>query len=346
MPLNETYEIALTLIPSRGYVENEVFTSSNKSVVTVDNKGMVTSVGEGHAKITFSVNNGKFKKELDVYVDRAFTKKEIVVTPERIDIDGVVRKIKIGGKEKLSYSITPSDADTSKLIWKSSNDAIVTVDNGTITGVKDGRATITVSALNGEMDKIEIEVEKKIVDVKSISLSTSTINLEIAESKTIKPIVSPTDASNKALSYTSLNTSVAYVMANNTGTSATIIGVREGTTTILIESNNNIKKKVTVNVTDPRKQATPKPNTPTPYNGSSNGGSNSGSSGSSSSTQGFEITSKDANGGRYITTGHTGIENNNGATAPVEVTVTKTNSSVSKLVILVCNYSSAASCGG
>ena len=49
MPMNNTYQIALSLTPSRGYIENKVFTSSDTRVVTVDNTGLVTSVGEGDA---------------------------------------------------------------------------------------------------------------------------------------------------------------------------------------------------------------------------------------------------------------------------------------------------------
>ena len=82
MPLNSTYKIALTLTPSRGYIQNKTFTSSNTRVVTVDNTGLVTAVGEGESTIYFDVNNGEFKKELNVYVDRDYNKTEIIITPE------------------------------------------------------------------------------------------------------------------------------------------------------------------------------------------------------------------------------------------------------------------------
>ena len=56
MPLNTTYKIALSLTPPNAFVERKSFTSSDTRIVTVDNKGIVTAVGEGHAIITFDVN--------------------------------------------------------------------------------------------------------------------------------------------------------------------------------------------------------------------------------------------------------------------------------------------------
>lgn len=346
MPINSTYQIALVLSPTRGYVENETFTSSNTSVVTVDNKGNVTSVGEGHAVITFNVNNGSFKKELYVYVDSAFTKTEIVVTPEKIELDGQMRKIKVGSSERLTYTVGPNNADVSRLIWKSSDDTVVKVEDGVITGIQPGRASITVSALNGETDRIDVEVENNIIEVKSIDLSSNSLSLKVGDSKTIKPVVNPSDASNKALTYTSMDNSIARVDTNSTGTAATITAVKKGTTTILIESNNRVKTTVKVSVTDPNNQITPTPYNSTNYGSGTSYGSNGGST---SSIKGFNISSRDSSGtGQgFITDSYSaGKNSNNGAIAPVTITVEKTDSSVYKLVILVCYYSSSYVCGG
>ena len=251
MPLSQTYQIALALTPSNGFVQNESFISSDINVVTVDNTGLVTSVGEGNAVITVDVNNGQFRKELNVYVDKDFTKKEIIVTPENIFFDGELRKMQIGGVEKLSYTVRPQNADVNRLTWKSNDESVLKVENGVVTALKEGRAVITVSALNGQSDQIDIEVEKEIINVRSITVSNSVINLKVGKSKTITPVVKPDDASNKALSYTSLDDNIAFVDPNETGTKATITGISAGSTTIVIESSNNIRKNIKVVVTDP-----------------------------------------------------------------------------------------------
>ena len=284
MPLNDTYKIALILTPSNGCINNETFVSSNTSIVTVDNKGLVTAVGEGNATITFDVNNGLFRKSLNVYVDRSYPKKEIIITPDKISLDGELRKIAIGGNEKLTYMIKPQNADTNRLIWTSSDESIVTVDNGIIKGIKEGRAIITVKGLNGESDRIDVEVEKDIIEVSDIELDDTDFTLKVGESLTIKPRIIPTDASNKVLSYTSTNDYVAFADPNETGTKAMITGLREGNTTIIIESTNNIKRRLNIKVTDnkPKITSSPRP-TATPYIDYSSGSSSNYSSSSSSS---------------------------------------------------------------
>lgn len=339
MPLNSTYQIALTLTPSTGYVESEKFTSSDTNVATVDNNGLVTSVGEGSAIITFDVN-GQFRKELNVYVDREYDRTEIIVTPSGLMFDGELRKIKVGTVEKLSYTVEPDNADTEKLIWESSDENIVTVDNGKIRGISEGMAVITVTALNGTKDRIDVEVESDIVQVTDINLSASDLYLNVGQSQTIMPMISPANASNKALSYMSLDSSVAFVTPNETGTQATITGVNQGTTTIVIRSFNNIEKRLNVIVAGNNQNQN--------GNNNSNSGNNNGNSGSTTSNQGFKITSKDANWETthegFIVTTHERTAGNV-ATPPVVITVDKTSSSVSKLVVLVCEYPASNGCG-
>ena len=334
MPLNDTYPIALTLTPARGYVESERFTSSNTSVVTVDNKGVVTSVGEGSAVVTFDVNNGQFRKELNVYVDREFNRTEIIVTPSKISFDGELRKIKVGTSERLSYTIEPEHADSSKFTWESSDESVLTVDEGRIKGISEGMAVVTVTALNGAKDRIDIEVESDIIQVTDINLSISDFYLNVGQSQIISPIVSPANASNKALSYASLDSSVASVTPNATGTQATIMGFSAGSTAIIIRSANNIEKRINVVVTGNQEQG---------GSGGSGGGSGSGGGGGSTLNQGFKISSSDARGEGFVQQNYSGTINNC-AVAPLNVTVSKTSSSVNKLVVSVCNYSSDSSC--
>lgn len=336
MPVNETYPIALTLTPSRGYVESEKFTSSNTNVVTVDNRGVVTAVGEGSAVVTFDVNNGQFRKELNVYVDRDFNRTEIIVTPSKITFDGELRKIKVGTIEKLSYTIEPENAASDKFTWESSDESILTVDDkGKVKGISEGMAVVTVTALNGTKDRIDVEVESDIVQVTDINLTINDLYLTAGQSQIIVPSVSPANASNKALSYMSLDPSVAYVTPNETGTQATITGINAGTTTIVVKSFNDIERRLTVVVTGGQGQ------------GGSGGGSGSGSGGgSSSSNQGFNISSSDIEGKGYVNATYDRTRPiDNCAKGPVNVTVTKTSSSVKKLVVLVCEYPASSNCG-
>ena len=329
MPANSSYAISLNLTPSNGHVTNKEFTSSNDRVVTVDNTGLVQSVGEGEATITLNVNNGTFRKSLRVFVNRDYTKSEIVVNPDKIKFDGELRKMKIGTSEKLSYTVFPEDVDRDRLIWTSSDSNIATVDsNGIVKALKEGRVVVTLKSITGIEDTIDIEVESDIVEVTDINLSLDSVYLTVGQSQTITPTVMPDNASNKALSYVSTDTSVVSISGNDTGTMATLTGLRAGYATVIIKANNNVEKRINVTVTG----------------GSSGGGSSSGSS-SSTSGQGFTISSSDANGEKFINATYEATKpKNNGAKAPVSVTLSITDSSIATLRVAVCLYSQIGSC--
>ena len=339
MPTNSKYQVALVLTPTRGFVESETFTSSNESVVTVDNKGMVTSVGEGEAIITADVNDGKFKKELKVHVNKNYGTPEIVTVPTMLSFDGELRKIEVGSSERLAYVINPPTANIDQLIWASSDETVATVENGVVTGVKEGTAIVTVSSVTGVNDKINIEVVNSVVEVTSIDLSERQIEVEVGNTREIQPTVNPSNAGNKALSYTSLDEYVAFVNPSDTGTSATIMGISEGVTTIIIESNNGIKEQLTVTVTDPFGQSDEWEDFD-PYDWGSYdfesgyiGGGSGGSSGGSSKKKGFSISSIDAKSSGHIVDSEGSASEGNAAIAPVLVTVTKTDSEIKKLEI-------------
>ena len=329
MPVNSTYDIFLSLTPSNGYVSDKSFTSSNPNVVTVDNKGHVVSVGEGEAIISLSVNNGTFRKTLKVFVNRDYTTSEIVINPSKISFDSELVKMKVGMSQKLRYTLFPVDADSTKLDWTSSDEGIVKIDeNGYAKALKEGVVTITLRSITGVNDTMDVEVESDIVPVTDINLSLSDLYLTVGQSQTITPTVSPANASNKSLSYLTSNTNVIAVSPNPTGTSATIYAISEGNTTLTISSVNNVERRLNVVVTS---------------GSSGNEGSSGGSSGGSdsSSSQGFKISSRDANGKGFIVKSYNDTLNNT-ATGPVEVTIQKTSSSIAKFRVAKCFYNDSS----
>ena len=269
MPLGGKYPISLILTPSNAYVDKMEFKSDNTNVVTVDNLGEVVAVGTGETKISYSVNN-TYTGSLNVYVDSSYNVSEIIETPQSITFDGQLLKIKVGGSAQLSYTVVPSSAARSKFTWISSDTSKVTVDDmGNVYGVQEGLSTITVKAINGQMAKIDVEVEKDIVEVTDININANDMTLVAGEKVDITPIVSPDNASNKALKYSSSNESVAMVAANDSGTSAKIIALSSGTAVITVKSTNDIEKSIIVTVTG---------------QGSSGSSGNSSSGGSSNDT--------------------------------------------------------------
>ncbi len=248
MPAGKEYKLALILNPSNALINDKMFISTDERIITVSNDGVVKAIREGNAKVIATVN-GKYKASIDVYVGKEYKTAEIVLSPASLSFNNDNRKIKVGSSEKLGYSVTPSNADRSRLTWTSSDFDVVSVDqSGKITAKKEGKAIISISSINGKRDDIVVEVYNDIIEVQDIMISTTTLNMETGKTEVITPVVSPSNASNKGLSYSSVDPSIVSITVNGSGTNATLSALKEGSTTIIIQSGK-VEKRITVNVT-------------------------------------------------------------------------------------------------
>lgn len=84
---------------------------------------------------------------------------------KQVSLDKTSLSLSPGASELLKASITPASAANAELQWRSSNPSIVTVDNGTVTAVAGGTATITVTITeNGNKADCAVMVNKAIND--------------------------------------------------------------------------------------------------------------------------------------------------------------------------------------
>ncbi len=247
MPLNGTYDINLTVLPPNGYIESRIITSSNTNVVTVNNKGTIIAVGEGTAIVSINVNNGVFTKDINVSVSREHTVSTVTASPVVITLSTAVKSLNVGDTATINYTISPSNASKSNLKWKSSNTNILTVDNnGKVKAIKEGKATITVTTSNNVSDSISIQVNEKGNQISNIDFPMKDLALLLGQSQLITPTVTPSDASNKKLTYTIDNTSIASVVPSSDTLSATIQALAPGETVLTIKADNGVEKKVNI----------------------------------------------------------------------------------------------------
>lgn len=130
------------------------WTTSKKSVATVDANGVVTSVKPGTTKITATAPNGK-KATISVTVK--------AVKPTKVTIKADKKKIEVGEKITLTAKLSPSNA-YSTITWKSSNTKVATVSKkGVVKGKKAGKVKITATCTANKKIKktITITVKKK-----------------------------------------------------------------------------------------------------------------------------------------------------------------------------------------
>ena len=155
---DETAQLTAEVIPSYADNTRVKWKSSDENVVTVDEKGKVTAVGNGTATITVTSVSGNYTATVAVTV-------KIPVEIEKISIEAEKETLtKLGESTELKVKIEPENADAQKLIWKSENEMIAAVDeNGKVTAIGNGTAIITVTTEDGK-STASITITVKIPD--------------------------------------------------------------------------------------------------------------------------------------------------------------------------------------
>ena len=162
---------------------------------------------------------------------------------EKINVSADKTTINKGETIKLKVEIMPEEAKDHEVIYTSSDSSVAEIDgSGNITGVKSGKATITVKAKENNVSaSINITVYTPVSD---LILPEDEIYLQKNEEITINPIILPEDASNKNLSYKSLDTNIVTI--TNKGL---ITAISEGETTIEVKTDDGeITKQVKITV--------------------------------------------------------------------------------------------------
>jgi uncharacterized protein YjdB/endoglucanase Acf2 len=139
-----TQQLTATIAPSNATNKNVTWTTSNASVATVSNTGLVTAVAVGTANITVTTQDG----------NRTATS-AITVTSTNVSVTGVTlsptsASIAVSGTQQLTATVAPANATNKNVTWSSNNNSVATVNaSGLVTGVAAGSATITVTTQDG-----------------------------------------------------------------------------------------------------------------------------------------------------------------------------------------------------
>ena len=214
-----------------------------KAKVTVDGLDANTDYPTGTYQVSFSNENGESEK-VDV---PSFKTKPIAVTG--VTLDKTTLSLQEGATGNLVATVAPSTATDKTVTFASSDAAIATVDNtGKVTAVKPGAADITVTTKDGSKTaKCELTVTAKQIPVTGVTLDKSTLSLEEGATATLIATIEPSNASYKAVSFTSSDDAIATV--DNDGL---VTAVAAGSADITVESIADGSKtaKCTLTVTD------------------------------------------------------------------------------------------------
>ncbi|WP_294607908.1 clostripain-related cysteine peptidase [uncultured Bacteroides sp.] len=173
-----------------------------------------------------------------------------VIAITGIELNRSELSLKEGKSETLIATITPDNATNKKVTWKSSDTSVATVDvNGKVTALKSGRVTITVITEDGAKYDVCIVtcgdgVVEPEVPVTGVELNEKELSLVEGESETLEAIITPEDATNKKVTWSSNNESIAMV-----GADGKVTALRAGEATIIAVTEDAAKSvscKVTV----------------------------------------------------------------------------------------------------
>ena len=164
-----------------------------------------------------------------------------LISVASVSIDKAEASLKEGETLQLTAAVSPSDASNKAVSWTSSDSSIASVSSsGLVTAVSAGNADITVTTEDGSKTAVcAVTVTPVLVPVESVALSVNSAEMKTGETLQLAATVSPSDSSNKAVSWTSSNVSIASVSS-----SGLVTAVSAGSANITVTTEEGSKTAV------------------------------------------------------------------------------------------------------
>lgn len=203
----KTYQLRATVLPGTATNTAVTWSSTNPSVATVNETGLVTLVASGSTSIIVTSADDPTKT--------AVCNLTIGISAVGIKLDEASRVMYTGDTGKLSYTITPANATNMEVIWSSTDPNIVSVDSkGNLSAKTAGVAVIILKTSDGlYMSTCTITVKQKATN---LEFDVTNLELYIGKTYTIKVTPTPVTATDYTLKWASLDATIASVDDNGT----------------------------------------------------------------------------------------------------------------------------------
>lgn len=224
----DTEELMAAVMPENATDKGIEWKSSDESVATVSQNGLVTALKEGPAVITVITNDGGFEATCDVTVNKK------VIPVSDVQLNKETMDLMEGDEERLVVTVKPDDATDKSVVWESSNETVVTVDqDGLVKAVREGDAQITVTAKNGVSASCLVGVRKKDIPVTGIKLNYISMELNVGTGGKLTATVEPENATVQDVEWKSSDPAVVavhngYVTAKKEGQATITVTTVDG----------------------------------------------------------------------------------------------------------------------
>lgn len=190
--------------------------------------------------------------DANLYSNSVSEESEAVIIPESVTGIEVANDYQhmglfVGGSGKIRYSVLPSNATNTNVIFKSLNEKVAIVDaNGVVTGVSEGNADIVITTEEGGFEaKCTVRVDG--IDARGIErVGDKTVTMGLNQTRQLQVKITPSDTTNKNVQWTSSNNSVATVDSNGV-----VISKNSGSTIITATTHNGLKTEFFIEVETP-----------------------------------------------------------------------------------------------
>jgi 2',3'-cyclic-nucleotide 2'-phosphodiesterase (5'-nucleotidase family) len=165
---------------------------------------------------------------------------------QQFDVTGVMidkstLNIKVGQTDTLVATVLPENATNKNVIWSSSDESVATVNDGIVTAVGPGTATIKVITVDGNFTAAATALI--VQPVTGVILNSAKLDIRIGNSQILTATVLPQNVSNKKVEWKSSDESVATVF------DGVVTALTKGTATITVTTaDGNYSANAVVNV--------------------------------------------------------------------------------------------------
>ena len=220
LEVKETVTLVATVTPANATNKNVTWTSNNAAVATVAD-GVVTAVSVGTATIVVTTVDGSLADTCIVTVNP--------ISVKSVALDKTTLTLDIAQTATLVATVNPTDAANQAITWSSNNTEVATVVDGVVTALAEGSATITVTTVDGGLTATcEVTVVDPTIYVTGVTLDQTVLTLIVPETATLVATVTPEDATDKSVVWTSNNDAVATVV------DGVVTAIAQGSATITV----------------------------------------------------------------------------------------------------------------
>ncbi len=202
-----------------------------------------THIGVGYA------TGGQYRCYwVQMFVGRPATAGEKPVTKVTVSIPQ--NTLAVNGTTTATAAVAPSNAIDKTVTWSSSNSKVASVSSsGQITALSAGTATITATASNGVKGSLTITVTASEKPVTKVTIQIPKTALTVKDTTVATAVITPSDAADKTVAWTSSDSGVASINSNGQ-----ITALSAGTATITATAGNGVKGTAVITVAAPAAQ--------------------------------------------------------------------------------------------